>query len=99
MPSYRDKYVQLTDTASSRVSFVWDCWKDVVPTNRRISGWWTRTSKSGTQVATCVLDRITTANVENLYDVSANESRKFYPNALKSWPMGVRPAVLVRIVK
>ena len=99
MPTERDRYTQATDVAASKVSMTWGSWKGDVPANRRVSGWWTRTSMPNTKDATCVIDRISTVNVENLHGVSANESRKIYSKAYKAWPMGVRPAVLVKVAE
>ena len=97
MPNYNDRRTKLTKCVEERQFLVWDVWRDDVPMGRRLDGWWTRTPGNNLKNATCVLDRFMTEHRANSFGIHSVDSRKIYSDALKICPMGIRPALWVKI--
>ena len=97
MPTQRERYTRLTACAEHRHFFAWDCWEEDVPRNRRLDGWWTRSPSNNPRNAACVLDHFTTEYRANSLGIPITRSRKIYNEALKICPMGIRPALWVKV--
>jgi len=96
MPTYEDRFTQATECAKDRHITVWDCYLAEIPYSRRVDGWWTRSFNNG-QNAYCVLDHFTTEYRAKSIGIKINTSRNLYNEALKICPMGVRPAMWVKV--
>lgn len=97
MPNYRDKYTRLTQCAEDRHFTAWECYEDIVPRGRRLDGWWTRSPSNNLKNAACVLDHFTTQYRADSLGIPVTESREIYREGLKICPMGIRPALWVKI--
>ena len=97
MPTQSDRYTRLTQCAEDSHFTAWECFEDVVPHGRRLDGWWTRSPSNNPRNAACVLDHFTTQYRANSLGIPITESRKIHGEGLKICPMGIRPALWVKI--
>ncbi len=97
MPTQSVRYTRLTQCAEDEHMLAWDCYEDVVPRGRRLDGWWTRTPGMNSQNAHCILDHFTTEYRAHSLGIPITKSRKIYNEALKICPMGIRPALWVKV--
>lgn len=97
MPNTRDRFTEMTDCAKERHFTAWECWVECVPYGRRLDGWWTRSTGKSPRNASCVLDHFLTSHRANTLGIPINDSRKIYSEAFQDCPMGIRPALWVKI--
>lgn len=97
MPNTSARFTRLTQVADSRHITAWDCYAESVPRSRRLDGWWTRSLGKNQDSACCVLDHFTTEYRANTLGIPITESRAIYNDAFKKCPLGVRPAMWVKV--